>query len=245
MGSWFDPVFSFLDDLHFVIPSVLAERPSEIVLNVYRPLCPCSQSGQQQAPPPPPGDHPQLLRPLRLGHTHAPLLPRRRRRRRRVPGAHPGILLRGPVPTRVFRHTSVSNEEGRPCRSSLVPVRAAQRFDAVARVSTRASVRYYEPVIGRRLAYASRAAAAERSFEGTVVPMMEKAEGFRRSCVGLTLVSCVSLFAVALCSCLRCVRGGGKLRVFLCRRALLIFLGNSSTLMENLKLPRKLHILAF
>src|SRR5260221_11635873 len=31
VGSWFDPVFSFLDDRHFVIPSVLAERASEIV----------------------------------------------------------------------------------------------------------------------------------------------------------------------------------------------------------------------
>jgi len=51
VGCWFDPVFSFLDDRHFVIPSVLAERPGEILLNIYR-LCPCPQSGQQPVPPP-------------------------------------------------------------------------------------------------------------------------------------------------------------------------------------------------
>jgi hypothetical protein len=43
----FEPVFAFLDDHHFVIPSILSERPGEIVLDVY-PLFP--QSGQHQAP---------------------------------------------------------------------------------------------------------------------------------------------------------------------------------------------------
>ena len=43
----FEPVFAFLDDHHFVIPSILSERPGEIVLDVY-PLFP--QLGQQQAP---------------------------------------------------------------------------------------------------------------------------------------------------------------------------------------------------
>jgi len=43
LRDWFDPVFLFLDDRHFVIPAVLAERLGEIVLNVYR-LCPHPQS---------------------------------------------------------------------------------------------------------------------------------------------------------------------------------------------------------
>jgi hypothetical protein len=53
--NWFELVFSFLDDRHFVIPSVLAERSSEALLNVYR-LCPRPQPGQQQqvSPSPPP-----------------------------------------------------------------------------------------------------------------------------------------------------------------------------------------------
>ena len=34
-GSWFDPVVSFLDNRHFVIPSVLAELLSKVLLNIY------------------------------------------------------------------------------------------------------------------------------------------------------------------------------------------------------------------
>ena len=61
MGNYFDPVFSFLDDRHFVIPSVLAERPNEILLNVYR-LCPRPQPGQQQQASPPPPPPPAIIR---------------------------------------------------------------------------------------------------------------------------------------------------------------------------------------
>lgn len=44
-------MFSFLDYRYFVIPTLLAERLSKILLNAHL-LCPRPQSGQQQVPPP-------------------------------------------------------------------------------------------------------------------------------------------------------------------------------------------------
>jgi len=61
MGNLYDAVFSFLDEHHFVVPSVLDKRTSEIVLDVYQ-LChhhhrprprrpsPCGQQQRQQQP---------------------------------------------------------------------------------------------------------------------------------------------------------------------------------------------------
>ena len=173
MGSWFDPVFSFLDDRHFVIPAVLAERPSEIVLNVY-PLRPCPQPGQQQAPPPPAmmtirsyvisvSDVLSDIRTLRF----FPDVSARG-------GASPGHFY-ADASRRVFgiqiEATSVSTKR-ETVQELLVPVQALSSASSTTTttrspVYRRASVRY-EPFIGRRLAYASRAAAERR------VPMEKK-----------------------------------------------------------------------
>jgi hypothetical protein len=144
----FDPVFTFLDDRHFVIPSVLSERPGEIVLNVY-PLFP--QSGRQQAP--------AIIRSYVLS------LPDVRIRTLRFfpdvsarGGASPGHFY-ADASKRVFgiqiEATSLSTEgEGETVEELLVPVQALKATTRVPPYQ-RASVSY-EPFIGRRLAYASR-----------------------------------------------------------------------------------------
>jgi len=154
VGCWFDPVFSFLDDRHFVIPSVLAERPSEIVLNVYR-LCPRPQSGRQPVPPP------AIIRSHALSVSH---VLEEIRTLRFFPdvsargGASPGHFY-ADASRRVFgiqiEATSLSTKR-ETVQELLVPVRALKAHMR-SPMCRRASVRY-EPFVGRRLAYASRAA---------------------------------------------------------------------------------------
>ncbi len=152
VGNYFEAVFTFLDDRHFVIPSVLSEqRPGEIVLNVYA-LCP--QPGQQQAP--------AVIRSyvLTLPDAHIRTL-------RFFPdvsargGASPGYFY-ADASKRVFgiqieaASPSTKGEEGETVQELLVPVQAL-KATTLAPQYRRASVPY-EPFIGRRLAYASRAA---------------------------------------------------------------------------------------
>jgi len=145
----FDPVFTFLDDRHFVIPSVLSEDPGEIVLNVY-PLFP--QLGQQQAP--------AIIRSYVLS------LPDVRIRTLRFfpdvsarGGASPGHFY-ADASKRMFgiqiEVTSLSTEGEETVQELLVPVQALKATTR-APPYRRASVPY-EPFIGRRLAYASRVA---------------------------------------------------------------------------------------
>ena len=153
VGSWFDPVFSFLDR-HFVVPSVLAERPGEIVLNVFR-LCPRPQSGQQQVSPP------AIIRSYALSVSD--VLEDIRTLR-----FFPDVSARGGASPRYFfadasrrmfgiqiEATSLSTKR-ETVQELLVPVRALKACPR-SPVYRRAGV-FYEPFVGRRLAYASRAA---------------------------------------------------------------------------------------
>jgi hypothetical protein len=151
VGSYFEAVFTFLDDRHFVIPSVLSERTGEIVLNVYA-LCP--QPGQQQAP--------AVIRSYVLTLPDAQI-----RTLRFFPdvsargGASPGHFY-ADASKRVFgiqieaTSPSTKGEEEETVQELLVPVQALKAATR-APPYRRASVPY-EPFLGRRLAYASRAA---------------------------------------------------------------------------------------
>jgi len=132
----------------FVIPSVLAERLNDIVLNVYW-LCSRRQSGQQQVPPP------AIVRNYALEDIHTlPFFPDISARG----GTSPGHCY-ADASQRVFgvriEATSVSTKR-EPVQELLVPVQAL-KASARSPMYRRASV-YYEQFIGRRLPYASRAA---------------------------------------------------------------------------------------
>ena len=181
VGNLYDSVFAFLDDHHFVVPSVFEERPSEIVLNVYR-LCPsprprrppCGSQQQQQQ---------QRQRQQRQQVPEAPAIVRRYvlsvaadaltdvRALRFFPdvsargGASPGHFF-ADASKRAFwiQFESMSLETNRETvQELLVPLRALMD-PAPGKSSSspppppyrRASVGY-EPYLGRRLAYASRA----------------------------------------------------------------------------------------
>ena len=164
VGNWFEPVFSFLDHRHFVIPSVLAERSNEILLNVYR-LCPRSQPGQQQQISPPPAaiirsyvlsisDDLEDIRTLRF-------FPDVSARGGATPGhfyADASRRMFGIQIEAMFRSTKRNTVQ-----ELLVPVRAL-KASTRSPVYRSASVRY-EPLIGRRLAYASRAAEGKIPLE--------------------------------------------------------------------------------
>jgi len=185
VGNLFDPVFSFLDDRHFVIPSVLAERPSEFLLNVYR-LCPRPQSGQQQVSPPAiirsyvlsVSDVLEDIRTLRF----FPDVSARG-------GASPGHFY-ADASRRVFgiqiEATSVSTKR-ETVQELLVPVQALKACTR-SPVYRRASV-CYEPFIGRRLAYASR--AAERKVPMEKLPATLRGVG---ACQLRYAVCCGALF---------------------------------------------------
>lgn len=186
VGNWFDAVFSFLDDRHFVIPSVLAERPGEIVLNVFR-LCPRLQSGQQQVPPP------AIIRSYALSVSDVLEDIRTLRFFPDVSargGASPGHFY-ADASRRVFgiqiEATSLSTKR-ETVQELLVPVRALMACPR-SPVYLRASVRY-EPFVGRRLAYASR--AAERKIPMEKLPAALRGVGTCRLryavCCGALLV---------------------------------------------------------
>jgi hypothetical protein len=153
VGNYFEAVFTFLDDGHFVIPSVPSELTGEIVLNVYA-LCPQPGQQQQQAP--------AVIRSyvLTLPDAHIGTL-------RFFPdvsargGASPGHFY-ADASKRVFgiqieaASPSTKGEEGETVQELLVPVQALKAATR-APPYRRASVPY-EPFIGRRIAYASRAA---------------------------------------------------------------------------------------
>jgi len=165
VGSLHDAVFSFLDDRHFVIPSVLSdpERPGEIGLDVYQ-FCPYPRPprrGQQEAPTV------ILVRSYVLSVSDV-------LKDIRTLRFFPDVSARGGAPSppghfyadaskRAFgiqvEATSLSTKQ-ETLQELLVPLRA---LSAPTREPPyrRASVSY-EPFIGRRLAYASRAAAVER-----------------------------------------------------------------------------------
>ena len=203
VGNLFDPVFSFLHDRHFVIPSVLAERPSEFLLNVYR-LCPRPQSGQQQVSPP------AIIRSYVLSVSG---ILEDIRTLRFFPdvsargGASPGHFY-ADASRRVFgiqiEATSVSTKR-ETIQELLVPVQALKACTR-SPVYRRASV-CYEPFIGRRLAYASR--AAERKVPMEKLPAALRGVG---ACQLRYAVCCGALFVFEVCF------GASPLR----RRALLI-----------------------
>ena len=184
MGGWFDPVFAFLDDRHFVIPSVPAECPSEILLNVYQ-LCTGPQSGQQQAPP-------AIMRSYVLSVSD---VLEEIRTLRFFPdvsargGASPGHFY-ADASRRVFgiqiEATSLSTKR-ETVQELLVPVQAL-KAPMRSPVYRRASV-CYEPFIGRRIAYASR--AAERKVPMEKLPAVLRGVG---ACQLRYAVCCGALF---------------------------------------------------
>jgi hypothetical protein len=166
VGNYFDAVFSFLDERHFVIPSVLAERSNEILLNVYR-LCPRPQPGQQQQASPslsPPG----IIRSYALSVSDVledictlrffPDVSARG-------GTSPGHFY-ADASRRVFGiqiEATFRSTKQNIVQELLVPVQAL-KASMRSPVYRSATVRY-EPFIGRRLAYASRAAEGKIPLE--------------------------------------------------------------------------------
>ena len=214
MGSLFNPVFLFLDDRHFVIPSVLAERSSEFLLNVHR-LCPRPQSGQQQVSPP------AIIRSYVLSVSD--VLEDIRTLR-----SFPDVSARGGASTghfyadasrRVFgiqtEATSLLAKRG-TIQELLVLVLALKACTR-SPVYRRASV-CYEPFIGRLLAYASR--AAERKVPMEKLPATLRGVG---ACQLRYVVCCGALFVFE-----------GRLRgVSSAQESTADFSGNASTLMKT------------
>ena len=164
VGSWFDPVFSILDDRRFMNPSVLVGRPGELPLDVPSVWAAASVTT---------GDYPQL-RALRLGRS-------------------PGYL-----------HLRFLPDVGtRGASSEHIYADASQRVFGiqieVTSLSTKRETVQYELFIGRRLAYASRAAVRK-------VPMEKLPTALRGA------GTCQLRYAVCwvICSCLKCV---GVIRV--------------------------------
>jgi hypothetical protein len=158
VGSGHDAVFSFLDDRHFVVPSVPSERPNKIILNVYR-LHHHHYHGQQQDTTPIPVR--SYVIPLTDAFTAVSSL-----------RFFPDVSARGGASPGYFYADASKREFGIQIEATsqstdtvtvhelLVPFRALM---AMAPKHTpppcrRVSV-CYEPYLGRRLAYASRLAA--------------------------------------------------------------------------------------
>jgi len=135
-----------------VIPSILAESPNEVLLNVYW-LCPCPQSEQQQVPP-------------LVVICNYVLEDIRTRMLRFFPdvSTHGGGSLRhfyADASQRVFgiqiEATSLLTKQ-ETIQQLLVPVQTLKALKALTRSPVYRRASCYEPFIGRRLAYASRAA---------------------------------------------------------------------------------------
>lgn len=162
VGSHHEVVFSFLDDRHFVIPSVPSERPNEIILNVYE-LHHHRHHGQRVDATPVPVR--SYVLPLADPLTDVCSL-----------RFFPDVSARGGASPGHFFADDSKREFGIQIEATsqstdtvtvhelLVPVRALM---ATAPKDTpppcrRVSV-CYEPFLGRRLAYASRLAAERHS----------------------------------------------------------------------------------
>jgi len=162
VGSQHEVVFSFLDDRHFVIPSVPSERPNEIILNVYQ-LHHHQHHGQQEdATPVPIRSYPLALADALADVSSLRFFPDVSARG----GASPGHFY-ADASKREFgiqiEATSQSTDTV-TVHELLVPFRALM---AMAPKHTpppcrRVSV-CYEPLLGRRLAHASRLAAERHS----------------------------------------------------------------------------------
>jgi len=177
---WFDPVFSFLDDRHFVIPSVL--------LNVYR-LCLHPRSGQQWVPPP------AIIRSYALSVSDIRML-------RFFPdvsaaaGHFYADLSRCMFGIQIEALSLSTKWE--TVQEQLVPVRVLKACPR-SPVYWRASVRY-KLFVSPWLVYAFRAAEWK-------IPMGKLPAALRGVGTCRLLVGCVMRFAVVLFSCLRCVWG--------------------------------------
>jgi len=163
VGGYHEPVFSFLDDGHFVIPSIPSERPNEIVLNVYQ----LHQhqhhgQGQRQTAPIPVRGYVLSLADALTDVFSLRFFPDVSARG----GASPGHFY-ADASKREFGiqiEATSQSEDMVTVHELLVPVRALM---VVAPTDSpppcrRVSVRY-EPFLGRRLAYASRLAAERQS----------------------------------------------------------------------------------
>lgn len=223
VGTFHDAVFSFLDDRHFVIPSVLSdpERPGEIGLDVYQ-FCPCPCPPRTRGQQPEEAPTAVLVRSYVLSVSDV-------LKDIRTLRFFPDVSARGGAPSppghfhadaskRAFgiqvEATSLSTKR-ETLQELLVPLRA---LSAPTREPPyrRASVSY-EPFIGRRIAYAARAAAVERR---TSVPPEKLPLALRG--VG------ASRLRYAVCCGALLVFEVGVLTYFAKQRALLISLGNST-----------------
>jgi len=232
VGDVCEAVFSFLDEHHFVVPSVLSKSSSEIVLNVYRL---CHHRRHHHHDPSGPGPQPQQQQPQ-----ETPPIVRRYvlsvadalhkiRSLRFFPdvtargGASPGHFY-ADASRRAFgiQFEATTLETGRDTvQELLVPLRAlmAPEPSSSEPPYRRASVRY-EKYLGRRLAYASRVVGEERAGcgggGGGGVPVEKLPPALRGG-------------------------GVGRLRFAVCFGALLVF----EHAVEHPGQLMKLHILAF
>jgi hypothetical protein len=150
VGSLENAVFSFLDDHHFVVPTLQSECSSKIILNVYQFSHQCEQQ-QQQVPP--------IVRSYVLSIADVLIQIHTLRFFPDVTGqggAPPGHFYTDAA-KRMFGiqidATSLSTQR-ETVQELLVPVRALMGPEPAPQYQ-RVSV-CYEPVLGRQLAYASR-----------------------------------------------------------------------------------------
>ena len=163
MGSHHEVVFSFLDDRHFVIPSVPSQRPNEIILNVYQLLDHQYHGQQQDAASVPVRSYVLPLTDALTGICSLRFFPDVSA----CGGASPGHFY-ADASKRDFgiqiEATSRSPTDTVTVHELLVPFRALMALTPkhsplpCRRVSVS-----YEPFLGRRVAYASRLAAERHS----------------------------------------------------------------------------------
>jgi hypothetical protein len=143
--SRYNTAFSFLDDRHFVIPSVRSGRRGDIVLNVYQ-FCPCprpcpqrrcQQARQETLAGILVRDYVLRLR-CSQGHPRAPVLPGRQRRCQCRCGIPAGPFLRRPFEARVWHpsRSEVLVDEAGDDPGTTHPASRAQRPDARAGLSS-------------------------------------------------------------------------------------------------------------
>ena len=158
VGSYHEAVFSFLDDRHFIIPSIASERPNEIALDTFQFHHPHHHGQQQRSEP-----TPTLIRRYVLSLPdditniyNLRFFPDISARG----GACPGHFYADASKREFgieFEATSKSTDAMVVVHELLVPLRALM---AIAPKHTPLPCRPvsvdYEPCLGRRLAYAVR-----------------------------------------------------------------------------------------
>ena len=166
MGSHHEVVFSFLDDRHFIIPSVPSERPNEITLNVYElhhNQHDHAQKQEEDATPAPVRDYVLPLADALTDICSLRFFPDVSARGGATPGHFCADASKREFGIQI-EATSQSTTDTVTVHELLVPFRALMTTAPkhVPPPCRRVCV-CYEPFLGRRLAYASRLAAERHS----------------------------------------------------------------------------------